>query len=84
MKFGEFEITDPILAVAVVILLYALTIAMSTLVFRSWNRFLRHLNIRTKGWPPPHLDADGDFRPLPIPKEDDDDEHKHDSLASTR
>lgn len=26
-----------------------------------WNRFLRHLNIRKAGWPPEHLDADGDW-----------------------
>ncbi len=78
MRFGEFEITDPILAVAMVVLLYAVVVTVSTMIFRSWNRFLRHLNIRAKGWPPPHLDADGDFRPLSDPKEDEDDEHKHD------
>lgn len=27
------------------------------------NRVLRHLNIRRHGWPPAHVDADGDFRP---------------------
>jgi len=32
-------------------------------LFRCWNRFLRHLNIRKAGWPPPYLDADGDFKP---------------------
>ena len=32
------------------------------------NRILRHLNIRKHGWPPEHLDADGDSR-----KESDDD-----------
>lgn len=26
------------------------------------NRILRHLNIRKHGYPPPHCDADGDFR----------------------
>jgi len=28
-------------------------------------RLLRHLNIRKAGWPPPHCDADGDFKPEP-------------------
>jgi hypothetical protein len=28
----------------------------------------RHLNIRSQGWPPPHLDADGDL------KDEDDEE----------
>lgn len=35
------------------------------LVFRCWNRLMRHLNIRKNGWPPAHLDADGDFKPVP-------------------
>ncbi len=26
------------------------------------NRILRHRNIRLLGYPPPHCDADGDFR----------------------
>ena len=26
------------------------------------NRPLRHMNIRKHGWPPPHCDADGDFK----------------------
>lgn len=30
-------------------------------MFRCWNRFMRHLNIRKAGWPPSHLDADGDW-----------------------
>lgn len=25
------------------------------------NRIIRHRNIRSAGWPPAHLDADGDF-----------------------
>lgn len=33
--------------------------------FRFWNRFMRHLNVRKAGWPPAHLDADGDFKPAP-------------------
>ncbi len=31
----------------------------------AWAFFIRHLNIRSKGWPPSHLDADGDFEPKP-------------------
>jgi hypothetical protein len=26
------------------------------------NRFIRHLNVRKAGWPPAHLDADGDWK----------------------
>ena len=28
--------------------------------FRLINRWIRHRNIVAQGWPPPHLDADGD------------------------
>lgn len=31
---------------------------------KSWSRFMRMLMIRKHGWPPNHLDADGDWRPL--------------------
>jgi len=31
-------------------------------VFRIINRTIRHFNIRKQGRPPPHCDADGDFR----------------------
>ncbi len=40
-------------------------IGIIRLIFRSWNRFMRHLNIRKHGWPPPHCDADGDFKEGP-------------------
>jgi hypothetical protein len=30
--------------------------------FRLVNRWIRHRNIAAKGWPPFHLDADGDTR----------------------
>lgn len=32
-------------------------------LLKAWSRFLRHMNIRKHGWPPTHLDADGDWRP---------------------
>lgn len=35
------------------------------LLFRGWNRLMRHLNIRKAGRPPAHIDADGDFKPAP-------------------
>lgn len=31
-------------------------------IFRMWNRFWRHFNIRKHGYPPVHCDADGDFK----------------------
>lgn len=34
-------------------------------IFRMYNRALRSMNIKRHGWPPPHLDADGDLREIP-------------------
>ncbi len=42
-------------------LAFILLLVAMGLVFKTWNRFLRHLNILAHGWPPAHLDADGDF-----------------------
>lgn len=32
---------------------------------RAWKLWVRHRNIAAQGWPPEHLDADGDFKPEP-------------------
>ncbi len=37
--------------------------------FELPNRVVRHFNIKKAGWPPPQLDADGDFK-----KQDEEDE----------
>ncbi len=51
---------------ALVILVTAQLIGTAmNLPFRFWNRFLRSRNIDARGWPPPHLDADGDWKPEP-------------------
>ena len=49
-----------ILAMMIIPLLYLI---IFTIVFRLPNRILRSRNIRKHGWPPPHCDADGDFKP---------------------
>lgn len=41
-------------------ILYILTHFLGAII----NRTLRHRNIRKYGYPPPHCDADGDFRPI--------------------
>ena len=40
-------------------------------LFKAYNRSIRHLNLRKSGWPPAHLDLDGDFTPRAVPEEDD-------------
>ena len=32
-------------------------------IIRMWSRFLRFLIVTFRGWPPAHVDGDGDFRP---------------------
>ena len=34
-------------------------------ILSIWARFMRLLMVRKSGWPPNHLDADGDFKPEP-------------------
>lgn len=67
MSIYEFMIESPattlILALfALIALGFVLTLILS-LTFKPFNRWIRHKNIVAKGWPPPHLDADGDFKP---------------------
>jgi sterol desaturase/sphingolipid hydroxylase (fatty acid hydroxylase superfamily) len=46
-----------------IIFTFIITITMfCQLSFLMFKYSLRHLNIRNKGWPPPHLDSDGDFK----------------------
>lgn len=33
-------------------------------IFKMFNRYLRHLNIKCQGYPPAHLDADGDNKEI--------------------
>lgn len=40
-------------------MMIAIVLNFILMVYRST---LRHLNIRKQGWPPAHLDADGDFK----------------------
>jgi len=42
--------------------------SVCNLLFRTWNRFMRMINMRKNGYPPIHCDADGD---LIINKEED-------------
>lgn len=41
------------------ILLVTLKIA-AALIFKCWNRLLRTIKVALRGWPPAHIDADGD------------------------
>lgn len=53
----QFAEAHPFLAFIVVCSVYYFV----TFPFRLANRWIRHRNIKTAGWPPPYLDADGDI-----------------------
>lgn len=55
----------PILTFALACCATGLVKAPFTMIFRMWNRWLRHRDIKAHGWPPPHLNADGDWKPEP-------------------
>ena len=46
-----------------------LPVALASVLAKLANRILRAINIACRGWPPSHLDADGDWRPLPKPEQ---------------
>jgi hypothetical protein len=41
-------------------LLVALFYFVVNLIYKSWVSFMRMIMVRKHGWPPDHLDADGD------------------------
>lgn len=58
---------NPLFALLIVVIpTYMVTRALLLV----WSRFIRHLNIRSQGWPPPHLDADGDAVDYTTPSEE--------------
>ncbi len=59
MNIYEFMDNSPTLTFFLALILGEVVVrTMCTLP----NRILRHWNIRKHGYPPPHCDADGDFR----------------------
>lgn len=46
-----------------------LPVALASVFAKLVNRVLRTIKVACRGWPPEHLDADGDWRPLPTPDE---------------
>jgi hypothetical protein len=49
--------------VGMAILLNGAAYFLVNMVIRIWVRFTRVLMVRKHGWPPEHLDADGDWNP---------------------
>ena len=60
MTMWQFASNHPYVFTFIVIWIAAIALQM---MGKGFNRFMRHLNVRKHGWPPAHLDADGDWRP---------------------
>jgi hypothetical protein len=62
MEFIRFTFSGFWYFVGMAILLNGAAYFFFNTVFRMYNRWVRHRNIKAAGWPPNHLDADGDFK----------------------
>lgn len=63
MNIWQFAADNPVTSIILAVLaLLAWQVVFNT-IFLIFNRRQRTRNIETKGWPPAHLDADGDFKP---------------------
>jgi hypothetical protein len=51
--------------VGMMILLNGAAYFIVNMIIKMWVRFTRVLMVRKHGWPPAHLDADGDWKPEP-------------------
>lgn len=65
MNVFEFMAESPFLT-------FVLAWMFFELVRRSWKMAMRCLMVRKQGWPPPYLDADGDFKPDPDQESNED------------
>ena len=54
--------SHPFLTFFLALIIAGLINAPFKYAFMAYNRTLRSKNIAAKGWPPAHLDADGDFK----------------------
>lgn len=51
--------------VGTTILLNGFAFFTVNMIVRMWARYMRYLSVKSKGWPPSHLDADGDWKSQP-------------------
>lgn len=61
----EFTATSPFLATTLAFWVLVIAYFLVVVVARLFGRVLRMVMVALHGWPPAHLDADGDWRPAP-------------------
>lgn len=65
MSFWEFANNSPWLTFFLALIAGGVLRAPFHMVTRMTTRITRSRNIAARGWPPAHLDADGDWKPEP-------------------
>ena len=58
----EFADSHPIIMLLMAVVCACAAASPFFFAFCAYNQNLRSRNIIARGWPPPHLDADGDFK----------------------
>ena len=57
----EFANRHEVVTLFIVVVLATAAASPFFFLYAAYNQLLRSRNIIARGWPPPHLDADGDF-----------------------
>ena len=57
----EFADSHPFIMLLMVVVCACAAASPFFFAYCAYNQTLRSRNIIARGWPPPHLDADGDF-----------------------
>jgi hypothetical protein len=68
LEFFKFACSGFWVFCGVTIILNGAAYFFVNMVVRIWIRYMRYLSVKSKGWPPAHLDADGDWKPEPKSK----------------
>jgi hypothetical protein len=65
MNVWDFASEHWFVAIILAMIIAHVIVAPFRYAWMAWNRYLRSKNIVARGWPPGHLDADGDWPPAP-------------------
>jgi hypothetical protein len=62
MNWNQAIDHNPVLCFAIIATICLIGLQTSTMLFRIISRVIRFFCVSFRGWPPQHLDADGNFR----------------------
>lgn len=70
MEYLNFLFSSAWTFTGITLLLYMFCYFGFNFAFKTWKSFLRFLMVRKQGWPPEHLNADGDFKEVIVKYQD--------------